>query len=75
MYKNGLNMVFPLQVRAKKKKGLWSWNSLSDKGKFQVQQSVKKVILSVLWAKKWPIIIDFIGKGSNYKQYFLLPTR
>ena len=43
------------------KKGLMELkHTESGKGKFQVQQSVKKVMLSVLLTTKGPIIIDFL---------------
>ena len=44
------------------------------KKRFQVQWSVKKVMLTVFWDMKGRITIDFLEKKLNEKQCFLLQT-
>ena len=47
---------------------------LSGKEKFQAQQSVKKVILTVFCDMKESMIIDFFEKGATVNNVFLLLT-
>ena len=62
-----------LPQQAKVKDNPWKHTDSLIKKKFWVQWSVKKVMLTVFWSIKEPII-DFFEKRCNCKQCFLLPT-
>ena len=49
------------------KKTEWKYTDTPGKKKFQVQQSLKKVMLTVFWYMKGPIDIDFLEKGATVK--------
>ena len=59
-------------LKLKRQSIVWKHNNSPVKKKFQVQQSVKKVMLSVFWNRKEPIPIDFFENGET-KLCFLLP--
>ena len=66
---NGLNMSLTLWSRVKK---TIEWKHTSTvKKKFQVQQSIKKVMLTMFWTWKDP---SLLSKMCNCKQCFLLFT-
>ena len=68
---NGLNFGLPQLARIEKTVHRIEIHSLVKK-MFWVQQSVKKILLTVFWGMKGPLTIDFLQKGCNCKERFLL---
>ena len=73
---NGLTWVCHFKPESKKRKSIeWKHIGSSEKNKSWVPLSAKKVMLTIFWDMKGPIIIDFFEKGATvnsafYRQFF-----
>ena len=81
MFTNELNIVFFYDVPELKRQSIeWKHIDSPVKNKFWVQQSVKKVMLTVFWNMKGPITLEkgaTVNSASYYhllSQYFTLIT-
>ena len=54
-----------LSWKKKKQSMEWKHTDFLVKKKFQAQQSVKKIMLTVSWGMKGPITIGFFEKGAT----------
>ena len=62
MYTNGLSMSLASRATEEKESMERKYTDSSVKKEFRTQWPVLKIMLTVFWAMKWTIMIDFLEK-------------